>query len=95
MKVIRRQAIQVHPVPEKVMDPQGPFPRELFREERIVTEYESQYDEDGSDTPLGATVQNNYKPERVLRCSHCFAKVLESQTKDHTCEEGSDAEEDR
>jgi len=94
MKVIRRQAIQVHPVPEKVMDPQGPFPRELFREERIVTEYASQYDEDGSDSPLGATVQNNYKPERILRCSRCFAKVLESETKEHACDEGPDGEEE-
>lgn len=87
MKIINHQAVQVHPVPSHITDPVGPFPRELFREPEIVDEYESQYAEDGSQFPLGGTVQNNFKPLRYLRCSRCFARVLETETQDHICEE--------
>jgi len=93
MKVIRKQAVQVHPVPDRITEPQGTFPRELFREQRIVTDYQSAYDEDGSDVPIGGTVQNNF--ERVMRCARCFEKVLQSETKDHVCEDvAEDAEEE-
>ena len=92
MKVIRRQAVQVHPVPDRIMEPQGHFPKELFREQRIVTDYQPAYGEDGADVPVGGTVQNNY--ERVMRCSRCFEKVLQSETKDHICKDvDEDAEE--
>lgn len=29
MRIIRKEAVQVHPVPKKVTSPQGPFPPEL------------------------------------------------------------------
>jgi hypothetical protein len=87
MKVTRRQAVQVHPVPDSVVNPQGPFPSELFRESRIVTDYDSPQDEDGSDFELGATAQNNYNPPKYLRCARCFARVLETETQLHSCEE--------
>lgn len=43
------------------------------------------YSEDGSDFALGATVQNNYKPPKYLRCAACLARVLESETEGHVC----------
>jgi hypothetical protein len=87
MKVSRRQAIQVHPVPDRMVEPQGPFPRELFREPKIVIDEDDPYSDDGSNHPLGATVQNNFTPEKYLRCSRCFSRVTESETKNHSCEE--------
>jgi len=85
MRIIRHQAKQVHPLPTSVTDPKGPFPRELFDEPEIVTNYDTS--EYGGDIPLGGTAQNNYKPPRYLRCSECLVRVLETETDDHVCEE--------
>ena len=85
MRVIKHQAKQVHPVPNRLTEPRGPFPRELFDEPDIVADYDTS--EYGGDMPLGATVQNNYKPPRYLRCAVCMARVLETETEDHVCEE--------
>lgn len=87
MRVTRKKAVQVHAVPDRVMDPIGPFPRELFKEPKIVDDYAPQYAEDGADFPLGATAQNNYKPPKHLRCGYCLARVLETETEQHVCEE--------
>lgn len=87
MKTTRVKAIQVYPVPSSVSNPSGPFPRELFREPKIVTEYESEYAEDGANFPVGATAQNNYSAPRTLVCSACNERVLETQTGDHICKE--------
>jgi len=92
MKIINKQAIQVHPVPDKVTAPQGPFPPELtlghpLSEPDIIYEYEEAYAEDGSEFLPGATVQNNYKPLRYLRCSVCSARVIETETELHICED--------
>lgn len=87
MRVTRVKSIQVHSVPDMVEDPKGPFPRELFRESEIVSDYEPQYNEDGNGFELGATSQNNYKPSKWLRCKVCFIRVLESETENHICED--------
>jgi hypothetical protein len=87
MRVTKRNAVQVHPVPKTMVSPKGPFPRELFDEPDIVVDYESSDNEDGSDFPLGATSQNDFKPVRYLRCSVCLVRVLETETQDHVCEE--------
>lgn len=86
MRVTKRQAVQVHSVPDRAVEPQGPFPRELFREpELIIDDYDrSEY---GDSLPLGATAQNNFKPPRYLRCALCLVRVLETETEDHVCEE--------
>jgi len=86
MRVTRKKAVQVHPVPDRVMDPVGPFPRELFKEPEIVDDYKSQYSEDGSDYPLGATAQNNYRPPKHVRCAYCLARVLETEVSNHVCD---------
>jgi hypothetical protein len=87
MKVTRYQAVQIHPVPDKVQNPQGPFPRELFRESEIVSDYEPSFAEDGSGFAPGSTAQNNYSPPKALRCGTCFARVMENETENHVCEE--------
>ena len=87
MRVIKKQAVQVHPTPKSATNPKGPFPIELFDEPDIIFDYEPQSNEDGSNFPLGATAQNNFNPPRYLRCSVCLVRVLETETQDHVCEE--------
>lgn len=86
MRITKKQAVQVHPVPDRVMNPVGPFPADLFREPDIVVDYNSKNGEDGGDIPLGGTAQNNYRPPRYLRCAVCLVKVLEAETEYHVCE---------
>jgi hypothetical protein len=86
MRVFNHKAKQVHPVPDRIMDPKGPFPKELFAEpEIIVDNYDTS--EYGGDYALGATAQNNYRPPKYLRCSVCMVRVLEEETEYHVCEE--------
>ena len=115
MRIIRQQAIQVHPVPDKVQAPEGPFPphlrgynpwtvaslsehgadledREFYLEQAHpaaqseVIYPEPAYNEDGSDFAPGATVQNNFKPIKYLRCAVCSERVQENETAFHVCE---------
>ena len=86
MRVIRKKAIQVHPVPDRIIEPSGPFPDELFEEPEIVDNYRPHQPEDGSDFPLGATAQNDYKPPKHVRCAYCLKRVLETDTDEHVCE---------
>lgn len=86
MRIIRNNAVQVHPVPDRLTTPRGPFPVELFDEPELVYP-DSAYSEDGSDFIPGATVQNNYKPAKYLRCVVCSARVLETETSEHECDE--------
>ena len=87
MKVTKHQAVQVHPVPSHITDPVGPFPRELFKEPEIIDDYEPQLAEDGAGFALGSTAQNNFRPVKHLRCSNCLARVPETETQNHICEE--------
>lgn len=87
MRITKKQAVQVHPVPDRMMDPVGPFPPSLFKEPEIVVDYKPNINEDGSEFPLGATAQNNYNPPRYLRCALCLTRVLETETEYHVCEE--------
>ncbi len=79
VRVERKQAVQTHPVPKKVTAPQGPFPHEMFDEPEIVSVPEV------VEFEPGATVQNNFKPEKYLRCARCLVRVKESETEDHIC----------
>ncbi|CAB4175265.1 hypothetical protein UFOVP965_136 [uncultured Caudovirales phage] len=87
MRITKHNAVQVHPVPAHLTAPRGPFPRELFREPEIISDYAPQNPEDGGDFPLGATVQNNYKPPVYLRCALCLVRVLETETDSHMCDD--------
>lgn len=86
MRIVKHQTKQIHPVPDRIVDPRGPFPRDLFAEPEIV--YGNiDADEYGGNFALGSTAQNEYKPPRYLRCGSCFARVLETETSEHVCEE--------
>ena len=87
MKITRVRAVQVHPVPERVQEPIGPFPEHLFDEPEIVADYHPEDDEAGADFQLGATAQNNYKPVKYYRCKSCHARVTEKELESHVCEE--------
>ena len=84
--ITRIDAPQAHPVPNKVTHAYGPFSPELLKEPEIVIATPA-FNEDGSEFPLGATTQNNFKPPRYLRCSECMVRVLETETADHVCED--------
>lgn len=87
MKTTRIKAVQVHPIPSTVTSPRGPFPAELFREPKIVRDYEPEYPEDGSNFASGATAQNNFSQVKTLVCINCDERVLETKTGDHVCKE--------
>jgi len=87
MRITKKQAVQVHPVPDRVMDPVGPFPPDLFREPDIVIDLTPNHEEDGSDFPLGATAQNDYKPPKYVRCAYCLTRVLDLEKENHRCED--------
>jgi len=86
VRIIKHQAKQVHYVPDRVVSPRGPFPRELFDEPEIIVSQPA-YSEDGSDYELGATAQNNYRAPKYLHCGSCYSRVLETETENHVCEE--------
>lgn len=86
MRIIRTQAVQVHPVPDKITPEYGPFPQELFDEPEIFYA-DPAYSEDGLGFMPGSTVQNNFKPVKYLRCIACSARVLETETSSHVCGE--------
>ena len=92
MRIISKQAVQAHPVPDRVTEPKGPFPPELtvghpLSEPEIVYEYDSAFSEDGSDYLPGSTAQNQFRPPRYLRCALCSTRVLETETEHHICED--------
>ena len=87
MHVIRQvDTFQGHPVPDRVVRPQGPFPAELFRQEPVNYEYEQAYAENGENFRMGATAQNNFEPPKWLRCYDCHERVREDETQNHECE---------
>jgi hypothetical protein len=83
-RIERIKAVQTHPVPERVMEPNGPFSQELLAEPKITTEYIPVFQEDFLP---GSTAQNNFKPRKYLRCAFCSTKVLEDETEFHVCDE--------
>ena len=54
---------------------------------QIITEYESEQAADGANFPLGATAQNNFRPEKMYRCRHCDARVAEHELEEHECDD--------
>ena len=53
----------------------------------IITDYAPEQNEDGWGFELGATAQNNFKPEKRYRCRYCRTLVLENQLDYHDCED--------
>lgn len=87
MKIVNKRAIQAHPVPDHEVMTLGPFPPEVLQDPEIIYDYTPALSEDGADFLPGATAQNNFKPPKYLRCKVCLARVLETETELHVCEE--------
>lgn len=83
-RVTRYDTVQVHPVPSSITYAYGPFSPELLQEPEVVI-VPPAMNEDGSEFPLGSTVQNNFKPVTYLFCGECYAKVPTSETTSHVC----------
>jgi hypothetical protein len=86
VKITRVKSVQAHPVPSRVYEPRGPFPDHLFDEPDIISEYQPEDDEGGSNFSPGATAQNNYNPEKSYRCKTCYGKVFQRELDSHVCE---------
>ena len=87
MRITRHQAVQAHYVPDRVHQPRGPFPADIFDEPEINYNYPSEDSEDGAGFEPGSTAQNNFKPTKYYRCKACNARVSEHHLDDHVCEE--------
>lgn len=87
MRVERIATKQIHPVPNKVHQPRGPFPPEVLAEPKIVWDYQRQPEDGGDDVPVEGTAQNNFKATKWFRCNDCSTLVSEAQLETHTCEE--------
>lgn len=75
MRVIHLQAQQGHPVPQRAMEPRGPFQHY----EPVVVDLE----EDPDEFPYGATAQNNMRGVDLYECQGCEAVLLESELDSH------------
>lgn len=87
MRQRRVSARQAHPVPQARAKPRGPFPPELYYSQPVVTDYEP----DEEQFADGATAQNNYRPETLMRCRLCLCEVYESETSRHVCPDTNEA----
>lgn len=85
MRIQRIPTKQGHKVPDTAHSPRGPFPAELYSSQPVVTDYVP-VESGGPDLPLGATAQNNFKPNvRWFRCNDCDELVSEHELETHTC----------
>jgi hypothetical protein len=53
----------------------------------IIYDYAPEANEDGSGFELGATAQNDFKPEKYYRCKYCNFRVAEHEIEEHECED--------
>ena len=75
MPIIRKFAVQGHPVPKGYQSPRGPFPPELYGQSRVV------YDDQQSDS-LHEALDN----VRMFKCKKCEDIVYEDELSNHDCE---------
>lgn len=78
MRVIRRQAVQGHPIPSTAHRPQGPFPAEILAPNQVVMEEEESVDP-------RANAQNLYRSPSLVRCTLCGEIMTEDVTDSHVC----------
>ena len=78
MRVIQRDAVQAHRVPDRVYEPMGPFGH---YEPRVVP-----ISHDPDKFPSGATAQNGMKGLPMYECNSCRRILTENQLDSHTCE---------
>jgi hypothetical protein len=76
MKVVRKFAVQGHPVPESAHSPVGPFPPEVLAGPKV------EYGNDHSDS-----LHEAFDTVRLFRCRDCDDVLYGEQLNNHTCEE--------
>ena len=87
MRVERIQTKQVHPVPNKITSPQGPFPPEILSQPRVIHDYPRQGDDGNLEGGIEGTAQNNFQPVKWYTCNACSMMVSEDQLETHLCED--------
>lgn len=78
MRVIQRDAVQGHAVPDRVYEARGPFGR--YQPQVVDIPYDPDY------FPPGATAQNKMREVVMYECQSCMAILKETQTDGHVCE---------
>lgn len=76
MKLIRKFAIQGHPVPANSSRPLGPFPPEVLSQPQV------EYGNEHSDS-----LHEALDTVRLFRCRDCDEVLYRDQLDNHTCEE--------
>lgn len=76
MGLIRKFAVQGHPVPETARSPRGPFPPEVLAQNRVAQEQQH------SDS-LHEALDN----VRMFVCKYCDDVLFEDEIDIHECEE--------
>ena len=77
MPLIRKFAIQGHPVPSGYQSPRGPFPPEIFA--RNPTAYDDSLHSDSLHEALDDV--------RMFRCNFCGEVLYEDEITNHDCEQ--------
>jgi len=76
VKVIRKFAVQGHPVPATAHGPVGPFPPEILQEPQV------EYGNEHSDS-----LHEALDSVRLFKCRHCDEVLYKDQLDIHECEE--------
>lgn len=76
MPVIRKFAVQGHPVPSGPYSAHGPFPPEVLQHSPVV------YDETHGDS-----LHEALDDVRMFRCKECYDILYEDELETHECEE--------
>lgn len=76
MKLIRKFAVQGHPVPASASRALGPFPPEVLSQPQV--EYGNQHSD---------SLHEALDTVRLFRCRDCDEVLQEDQLDNHTCEE--------
>jgi hypothetical protein len=76
MTLIRKFAIQGHPVPNGYTVPRGPFPPEIYAQTRVRYGTEE----------YGDSLHEALDDIRLFRCKECGDILYEEQLNNHICE---------
>ena len=78
MRVIQRDAVQAHAVPNRVYEPRGPFM--AYQPQIADLPFDPDY------FPPGATAQNGMTEIVMYECQVCMAVLKEAELDSHVCE---------
>ena len=91
MKIFSIPAKQAHYIPDRVYPIRSiESATDIYYHPTEIVYDSPAYPFDGSDFEDGATAQNNFRAPKWLYCGECYAKVRESDTESHVCEESDD-----